>query len=257
MEALIELLNLKISPNQVYKKVSIVIPVYNEKRTIRAVIDIVSGAPVLGLEKEIVLVDDCSKDGTREILQEYKERQQIAGAILNIIFHEKNTGKGGALHTGFAHASGDIILVQDADLEYDPHEYEILLKPFLHDKADVVYGSRYLQNSLRQVQRFWHTFFNKLFTFFSNMLTNVYFTDVQTCYKAFNRKVLDQVALKLESKRFGFEPEFTARIAKKKYKIVEVPISYYPRGYGMGKHIGLLDALEGLWVIVKYNIFRK
>jgi glycosyltransferase involved in cell wall biosynthesis len=180
----------------------------------------------------------------------------LDGGIIKSILHEKNTGKGGALHTGFAHATGDIILVQDADLEYDPHEYEILLKPFLHDKADVVYGSRYLQNNLRQVHRFWHTFFNKAYTYFSNMLCNAYFSDMMTCYKAFNSKVLKDVALKLESKRFGFEPEFTAKISRGTYKIVEVPISYYPRSRAAGKHIGLKDAFEGIWVIIKYNLIK-
>ncbi len=245
-----ELVKLKSSPNPDYKKVTIVIPVYNEKRTLQALVDLVQKAPVFGLEKEIILVDDKSKDGTSEMVK------GLEGGSIRVVLHERNTGKGGALHTGFKHATGDIVLVQDADLEYDPHEYEILLKPFLEDKADVVYGSRYLQNNLRQVHRFWHTFFNKCYTYFSNMFTNTYFSDMMTCYKAFNRKVLNEVALKLESKRFGFEPEFTAKISRGKYKIVEVPISYYPRSRAHGKHIGLTDAIEGIWVIIKYNVFK-
>ena len=200
MNTIQELLNLKVSPNPLYKKVSIVIPVYNEVHTIQTIVDVVLGAPTLGLEKEIILVDDCSKDGTRDILNKIQNPQ------VKVILHGKNSGKGGALHSGFLQASGDIIIVQDADLEYDPHEYELLLAPFIHNKADVVYGSRYLKSGLRQVPRFWHTFFNKMFTLLSNILTNIYLTDAQTCYKVFTKKVLIQEAQKLESKRFGFDP---------------------------------------------------
>jgi glycosyltransferase involved in cell wall biosynthesis len=245
-----EFLNLKASPNPVYKKVSIVIPVYNEQRTIQTVVDVVRSALTCGLQKEIILVDDCSRDGTREKLR------QLDYPDVKVIFHENNTGKGGALRSGFKSATGDIIIVQDADLEYDPHEYEILINPFLSAKADVVYGSRYLKSGLRQVPRFWHTFFNKLFSTFSNMMTNIYLTDVQTCYKVFNRKVLQEVGLKLESKRFGFDPEFTAKIAKKKFKIMEVPVSYYPRTRVAGKHMDLKSELEAVWVVIKYNLFK-
>jgi glycosyltransferase involved in cell wall biosynthesis len=246
-----ELLNLRVSPNAIFHKITVIIPVHNEIRTISTILNIVTGAPVSGLQKEVIVIDDCSTDGTREKLKEYHHEN------VKVIFHEKNTGKGGALHTGFKHATGDIIIIQDADLEYDPHEYESLIKPFLYEKADIVYGSRYLKHNSRQVHRYWHTMFNKLFTHFSNMLSNTYLTDVQTCYKVFNRKVLEEVALKIESKRFGFEPEFAARIARRHYKIIEVPISYYPRSYALGKHIGLKDAFEGLWIIVKYNLFRR
>jgi glycosyltransferase involved in cell wall biosynthesis len=250
MEQPNELLNLKVSPSPIYKKVSIVIPVYNEQRTIQTVIDVVRSAQIAGLEKEIILVDDCSKDGTREKLQ------QLNCPDVKVIFHKNNTGKGGALHSGFKAATGDIIIVQDADLEYDPHEYELLLNPFLHFKADVVYGSRYLKSGLRQVPRFWHTFFNKLFSMFSNMMTNIYLTDVQTCYKVFNRKVLEEVGWHLESNRFGFDPEFTAKIAKKKYKIMEVPVSYYPRTRVAGKHMDFKSQLEAVWVAIKYSLFK-
>lgn len=250
MDSVKELANLKISPHPVYRKVSIIIPVYNERRTIQTIIEVVSKAAVLGLQKEIIIVDDGSEDGTRDILRE------TAAENIKTIFHEKNLGKSHALYTGFAAASGDIVIVQDADLEYDPYEYELLIKPFLQEKAEVVYGSRYLKSNLRQVPRFWHTFFNKVFTFASNMLSNMYLTDMYTCYKAFNRKVLIEVAQSLQSKRFGFEAEFTAKVARKRYKVIEVPVSYYPRTRAQGKHISFRDALEALWYIVRYNLFR-
>ncbi len=248
-EPLQELQNLKITHHQAYKKVSIVIPVYNEKRTVESVLNVVEKAPVLGLEKEIILVDDHSTDGTSDILKNIKSPN------VKIIFLEKNIGKSGALRTGFNNASGDIIIVQDADLEYDPFEYEVLIKPFLNENADVVYGSRYLQNNTRQIQKFWHTLFNKIFTYYTNALCNLYFSDVQTCYKTFNRRVLDEVGKKLESTRFGFDPEFTAAVARRKYKIIEVPISYYPRSHQAGKHMHITDAVKCLWVAFKYNVF--
>ncbi len=251
METLQELENLKITRKADFKKVSIVIPVYNEKRTIESVIDIVKKAPVLGLSKQIILVDDCSKDGTTEILQ------KLAEPSVKTLFLEKNIGKSGALAFGLKQAEGDIIIVQDADLEYDPFEYEILLKPFIYDNADVVYGSRYLQNNVRQIQKFWHTFFNKIFTYYTNALCNRYFSDVQTCYKVFNKKVLNQVGLNLQSKRFGFDPEFTAAISRKPFKIIEVPISYYPRGHKAGKHMGITDALKCTWLAFWFNIVKK
>lgn len=249
MDPFDELANLKISPKAVYRKVTIIIPVYNEERTIKTLVEIVQSAPTSGLEKQIILVDDGSRDGTVDILK------PLAGPSLEVIFHERNLGKTHALYTGFRAATGDIIIVQDADLEYDPFEYQLLILPFLNEKADVVYGSRYLKSSNRQVPRFWHTFFNKVYTYISNSLSNIYLTDVYTCYKAFNRKVLTEVGLGLSSKRFGFDAEFTAKIARKPYKIIEVPVSYYPRTHARGKHMSLFDQLEALWYIVRYNLF--
>lgn len=251
MDASEALLQLKVTPNKQYRKLSIVVPVYNEIRTLKDVLEVIKSAPVLEMEKEIILVDDFSTDGSTDFLRTLEDGQFVT------VFHQENQGKGAALKSGFLKATGDIILVQDADLEYDPHEYEILLKPFFEDKAEVVYGSRYLQNTRKQVHRFWHTFFNKLFTYFSNALSDLYLSDVYTCYKAFNRDVADAVVPGLSSKRFGFEPEFTAKIARGGYKVIEVPISYYPRTYALGKHIGLKDAIEGLWVIIKSNINSK
>lgn len=245
-----ELENLKASPRAQYKSVSIVIPVHNEARTIETVIELVAKAQVHGLQKEIILIDDASNDGTVEILKKINRPE------VKIIFLKDNTGKGAVLNLGFKQATGDIILIQDADLEYDPYEYEVLLKPFFTDKADVVYGSRYLQSNVRQVPLYWHTVFNKMFSHFSNFFTNMYVTDVMTCYKVFNRIVLNEVVFGLTSKRFGFEVEFTARIARKNYKIIEVPISYYPRTIKAGKHMKFKDALECLWSIFKYNIFK-
>ncbi len=250
MEQLKELLNLKVSPNHNYKKVSIVIPVFNEKRTILTILNVVKSAPTCGLEKEIILVDDFSTDGTREILQNLQLEH------VKVVLQDHNQGKGACLQKGFKKAVGDIVIVQDADLEYDPHEYELLLRPFLDNKADVVFGSRYLQNNLRQVQKFWHTFFNRLFTLFSDMLTNVYLTDVQTCYKVFNRKVLEDITPKLISERFGFDPEFTTLVARGGYKIMEVPVSYYPRTRQAGKHMDFKSQLETLWCAIKFNLFQ-
>lgn len=251
MEGPQELRHLKVSPNPVYKKVSIVIPVYNELRTIQTILDVVSSAPVHNLEKEIVLIDDKSTDGTDELLKTLK----MPG--LKVILQEKNGGKGKALQAGFRAVTGDIVIIQDADLEYDPHDYPALIAPFLTDKADIVYGSRYMQSNSRQVHRFWHTFFNKLMTYFSNALSNVYLTDMHTCYITFNRTVLEEVAIGMTSQRFGFNPEFAARMAKKHYKVIEVPISYYPRTKAQGKKIGFKDALDTLWVTIKYNLFTK
>ena len=246
-----ELRHLKISPNPVYKKVSIVIPIYNEKRTIQTILDVVSSAPVHNLDKEIILIDDKSTDGTAELLKTFRTPD------LKVILQEKNAGKGTAVQAGFKEVSGDIVIIQDADLEYDPHDYAALIAPFLTDKADIVYGSRYMQSNSRQVHRFWHTFFNKLMTYFSNALSNVYLTDIHTCYITFNRKVLNEIGLEMTSKRFGFNPEFAARIAKKHYKIIEVPISYYPRTKAQGKKIGFKDALDTVWATIKYNLFTK
>jgi glycosyltransferase involved in cell wall biosynthesis len=229
-----------------YKKVSIVIPVYNEQATIEHVLDEVRAANVHGLEKEIIIVDDFSTDGTIDFLK------RLDLPNLKIIYQTVNQGKGAALHAGFAQASGDITVIQDADWEYDPAEIENVIRPFLESDAKVVYGSRYLEQSTGL--SFWHTFFNKFFTFIGNLLIGQKITDLMTCYKAFNREVLDKIVTNLESKRFGFEPEVTAKISKLGYKIEEVPVSYTPRSKQQGKHMNLKGQIESLWALFKYTI---
>jgi len=223
-------------------KLSVVIPVYNERDWLREVIRRVEAVP---LPKEIILVDDCSTDGTRDILKELESEGH------KVVYQPKNQGKGAALRTGFEHATGAVILVQDADLEYDPAEYPRLLQPILENRADVVFGSRFIGESHR-VLYFWHYVCNKFLTMLSNMFTNLNLTDMETCYKVFRREVLQ--GLKLKSDRFGFEPEFTAKIAKRrpKWRIYEIPISYAGRTYEEGKKIGLKDAFQALWCIVRY-----
>jgi glycosyltransferase involved in cell wall biosynthesis len=224
-------------------RVSVVIPVYNEKQWVRELVRRVQAVPV---PKEIILVDDCSTDGTREIL---KELEQEAG--ITVVFQQVNRGKGAALRTGFAAATGDVIVVQDADLEYDPTEYPKLLQPIIEGRADVVFGSRFIGNDHR-VLYFWHYLANKMLTTLSNMFTNLNLTDMETCYKVFRREVLDGIVLK--SNRFGFEPEFTAKVAKKRpaLRIYEIPISYSGRTYEEGKKIGLKDAFQALFCIVRF-----
>jgi glycosyltransferase involved in cell wall biosynthesis len=223
-------------------KLSVVIPVYNERDWLREVVRRVESVP---LPKEIILVDDCSTDGTRDILKELEAEGH------RVVYQPKNQGKGAALRTGFEHATGTVILVQDADLEYDPAEYPKLLQPILENRADVVFGSRFIGESHR-VLYFWHYVCNKFLTMLSNMFTNLNLTDMETCYKVFRRDVLK--GLKLKSNRFGFEPEFTAKIAKRrpKWRIYEIPISYAGRTYEEGKKIGLKDAFQALWCIIRY-----
>lgn len=223
-------------------KVSVVIPVYNERQWLRELVRRVQQVPI---PKEIVLVDDCSTDGTRDILQELEREGH------KVVYHQVNQGKGAALRTGFQHASGDAIIVQDADLEYDPAEFPKLLQPIIEGKADVVYGSRFIGESHR-VLYFWHMIANKMLTLASNIFSNLNLTDMETCYKVFRRDVLDGMVLR--SNRFGFEPEFTAKIAKKKPKlrIYEIPISYSGRTYEEGKKIGLKDAIQAMFCIVRY-----
>lgn len=199
------------------------------------------------MEKEVIVVDDCSSDGTRELLQE------LASPQVKVLFHEKNMGKGAALHTGFAKAEGDIVLVQDGDLEYDPREYSKLLEPILDGRADVVYGSRFLGGPHR-VLFFWHYAGNKLLTAFSNMLSNLNLTDMETCYKVFKKEVLQKIQLK--SKRFGFEPEITVKLAKLKCRIYEVPISYSGRLYEEGKKIGWKDGVAALFHLIRFRFFN-
>ncbi len=223
-------------------KLSVVIPVYNERQWVRELVRRVEAVP---LPKEIILVDDCSTDGTRDILREFEAEGH------KVIYQPKNQGKGAALRTGFEHASGSVILVQDADLEYDPAEYPRLIQPIIENRADVVYGSRFIGESHR-VLFFWHYVANKVLTMLSNIFTNLNLTDMETCYKVFRREVLQ--GLKLKSNRFGFEPEVTAKIAKRrpKWRIYEIPISYAGRTYEEGKKIGLKDAFQALWCIVRF-----
>jgi glycosyltransferase involved in cell wall biosynthesis len=227
-------------------KLSIIIPVYNEKHTIEEVIDRVREIDV-GMEKEIVIVDDGSKDGTRDVLN------NLNFPDTKTFFHMKNKGKGAALHTGFSNAQGDIILIQDADLEYDPAEYPTLLKPILDGRADVVYGSRFLGGPHR-VLFFWHYVGNKLLTTLSNMLSNLNLSDMETCYKVIKKDVLDRITLK--SKRFGFEPEITIKLAKLRAKIYEVPISYSGRDYSEGKKIGWRDGIAAIYHIIRFKFFK-
>jgi len=227
------------------KKLSIVIPVYNEAATIRRIVDLVRSVDV-GMEKELLLVDDCSRDGTREVLQEMSR----ALPEVKMLFHEVNRGKGAALRTGFAAATGDIVLIQDADLEYDPREYPRLLAPILEGHADVVYGSRFLGGGAHRVVFYWHYLGNKLLTTLSNMTTNLNLTDMEVCYKVFKREIIQEIPL--QEDRFGFEVEITAKIARRKLKIYEVPISYYGRDYAEGKKIGWKDGFSALRCIVRY-----
>jgi glycosyltransferase involved in cell wall biosynthesis len=231
-------------------KLSVVIPVYNEERWIREVVRRVQAVPI---PKEIVIVEDCSKDNTRTIL---KELETEYDNIL-VIYQPYNQGKGAALREGFRHATGDVVLVQDADLEYDPAEYPRLIRPILENRADVVYGSRFIGETHR-VLYFWHSIANRMLTLLSNMFTNLNLTDMETCYKVFRREVLESITLK--SNRFGFEPEITAKIARKRpgqppWRVYETPISYSGRTYEEGKKIGLKDAFNALYCILRYRYF--
>ena len=223
-------------------KLSIVIPVYNERDTLRTVI---SKVEAVDYEKEIILIDDYSSDGTRDVLKEYESRDNF-----RVLYHERNKGKGAALQTGFSEATGDIIIIQDADLEYNPIDYGILLEPILDGRADVVYGSRFLGGPHR-VLFYWHYLGNKFLTTLSNMFTNLNLTDMETGYKVFTKKVND--ALTFKCNRFGFEPEFTAKVAKNKFRIYEVPISYSGRDYSEGKKITWKDGFAAIWYIFKFR----
>ncbi len=237
------------------RKLSIVIPAYNEGPTIHHILNKVKAVKLIGdVEKEILIVNDCSKDNTEEAILAYK----AANPDLPITYykHEVNQGKGAALHTGIRIATGDYVIIQDADLEYDPEEYNLLLKPMLEGVADVVYGSRFMGGNPHRILFFWHSIGNKWLTTLSNMFTNLNLTDMETCYKVFRRELIQ--GLKLEEKRFGFEPEVTAKIARiPKVRIYEIGISYYGRTYEEGKKIGWKDGFRAIFCILKYNIFKK
>ncbi len=227
---------------------TIIVPCYNEVNSIHEILQAVCQSPVL--QKEIIVVDDCSTDGTRKVLE-----GDLGSMVNKVIFHEKNLGKGAALRTGIKHATGDYVVIQDADLEYDPMEFPLLLQPLIAGKADVVFGSRFIGGHSHRVLYFWHMVGNKLLTLFSNMMTNLNLTDMETCYKMFRREVIQSIVI--EENRFGFEPEITAKVARMGCRIFEVGISYSGRTYKEGKKIGWKDGIRALWAILKYNTRRQ
>jgi glycosyltransferase involved in cell wall biosynthesis len=227
---------------------SVVIPCYNERPTIRRIVDAVRASGVASLE--IIVIDDCSTDGTRDVL-----KTEIEPLVSKIVYHEKNQGKGAALRSGFAHATGDYVIVQDADLEYDPREFPALMEPLLAGKADVVFGSRFAGGHAHRVLYFWHSVGNKFLTILSNMATNLNLTDMECCYKMFKREVVQ--GLQLKEDRFGFEPEITAKVARLGVRIYEVGVSYSGRTYAEGKKIGWRDGFRALYAIAKYNLLSR
>ncbi len=226
---------------------SVVIPVYNEERTLTKLVDAVRAVPI---KKQIVLVDDCSKDGSRAVMETFSDDDRNTFVKL---YHEVNKGKGAALRTGFAAATGDAVVVQDADLEYDPAEYPQLLAPILDGKADVVFGSRFMGGAPHRVLYYWHSVGNKFLTTLSNWFTNLNLTDMETCYKVFRTPVIREILPSLQQDRFGFEPEITSRVARAGLRIYEVGISYNGRTYKEGKHIGWKDGFRAIWCILKYR----
>ncbi|MDF9833732.1 glycosyltransferase involved in cell wall biosynthesis [Ereboglobus sp. PH5-5] len=230
------------------RTLSFIIPCYNERATIRTLVDAVLNCGVNPIE--IVVVDDGSTDGTRDVLE-----SEIAPLVSKIVYHEKNQGKGAALRTGFQHATGDYVIVQDADLEYDPRELPLLMQPLIDGKADVVFGSRFMGGAPHRVLYYWHSLGNKFLTTLSNMFTNLNLTDMECCYKMFRREVIQEIALK--ENRFGFEPEVTAKIARRQLRIYEVGVSYSGRTYAEGKKIGWRDGFRAIYAILKYNIWHR
>ena len=230
-------------------RLSVIIPCYNEVKTIGAVIDAVNAAPYP--DKEIIIVDDCSSDGTRDRL-----KNEIAGSgrVAQILYHDVNRGKGAALRTGIMAATGELVIIQDADLEYDPSDYDRLVKPILQNRADVVFGSRFAGGDAHRVLYYWHSVGNKVLTTLSNMFTNLDLTDMETGYKLFRREIIQ--GIRIEENRFGFEPEITAKVAKLNCRIYEVGINYYGRTYAEGKKIGWKDGVRAIYCILKYNLFR-
>ena len=234
-------------------ELSVVIPVYNEEKTLSTLVNAVVRVPI---RKQIILVDDCSKDNSRAVMQELEQTIPDKWNRVTLEYHDVNKGKGAALRTGFAKAEGAVVIVQDADLEYDPNEYPRLLKPILDGKADVVYGSRFLGDQPHRVLYYWHSMGNKFLTMLSNWFTDLNLTDMETCYKLFRRECIQEILPELKQNRFGFEPEVTARIARKKYRVYEMSISYSGRTYEEGKKIGWRDGFYALYCIVRYGLFR-
>lgn len=231
------------------KKLSIIIPIYNEKETVEKLLNLVEQVDLSDIQKEIIVIDDKSTDGTKEILEKYRNRCRL-------IFQSENRGKGAAVRVGFQTASGDILIIQDADLEYDPNEYQKLLKPILENRADIVFGSRFVGSEPHRVLYFWHYQGNRFLTFLSNAFSGLSLTDMETCYKMFNRQAIDFIKGRLTAKRFGIEPELVALSAKSRLRVYEVGVSYYGRTYQEGKKITWKDGLAAVCHIIKYNLFK-